>query len=114
MAKRKPLPKLWKTRDGRVLPIAKMETLHLIRSLRMCMRDAKKHMLADALEALSYASGAPDGASYAAEGAANELLATYDKKEAQIDYGIRNSRVAKALYLELEKRKFAAVDALLI
>jgi low affinity Fe/Cu permease len=35
-------------------------------------------------------------------------------KRSKLDYAIREHKKAKALFLELEKRKFSAVEALLI
>jgi hypothetical protein len=89
-----------------------METIHIIRALRMLMRESRKIMISDGLEALTYSGG--EMATYCAHQAGDQLLTGASRKKDQLDYAIRSHKKAKALFLELEKRKFSAVEALLI
>lgn len=69
-----PYGKTWRTKDGREIPLKTMSVYHLKNALKMIERAAPHEANRLALQALSYASTAPDGASYAAEGEADALL----------------------------------------
>jgi len=107
----------WTTRDGRQLKPSQMETSHLLNILRYVRRRMRYRMkleakdcFSNALDALSYASGAPDGAAMAAEEAADKFMvdgaaweaATRDPK-AQLKMGLK-TRIVKRIYVEARRR----------
>lgn len=70
----------WQTRDGRLLDPEEMETSHIRNALNMLIRVGRRAYLERAmnshrwsLDALAYASSAPDGAAMAAESASEEF-----------------------------------------
>ncbi len=85
---------LWATRDGRYLPVCDMTVGHLRNAARWATTHAE-NCYDLAAHALSYASSAPDGAAYAAEGEANSLR----------DEAVNLSLWSDLFTKELERRK---------
>jgi hypothetical protein len=104
---------VWVTRDGRRLKPRAMRTSHLIAAIRLAAWRCRRRMLSDGLDALAYASSAPDGAAYAAEGAAQELLTGAVDAEARLAYARETMPVVEAMYRELSRRKLT-VDEVLV
>lgn len=100
---------IWTQRDGRRIEIRLMSDDHIRHSLYMLMRGAaRKQMLDDALQALSYSGG--DMAEYYAHQAGDSLMEQRSDPSACFNYAVRKLPAAVALYKELKSRR-AAFDA---
>jgi len=103
---------VWTTRDGRNLRPTEMSTSHLIASIRLASWRSRRIMLNDALDALAYASGAPDMASYYAEQGANDLLNSIDDAAVRLAYVRRESKIVEEMYRELMTRELTVESVL--
>lgn len=65
---------IWRTREGVEIPVRELETRHLVNILRYGVRQhtEREEIVECAFSALAYSGSAPDGASMAAERAAND------------------------------------------
>lgn len=113
-SRRKAQPLLfWITKDGRKLLPSQMSTAHLISTIRLCMWKARSDMMNDALDALAYASNAPMGAAYAAEGEATSLMNSREDASVQLTYARRHRPIVESMHKELCQRKLTATSVLL-
>jgi hypothetical protein len=96
----------WTTKDGDVLRLADMETVHLQRCIYMIMRAYRYKMHIDGLRALSYACAddTPDGASMAAEQEATYLLESCDDPVACYEMAYHDNEKFRHLVGELSNR----------
>lgn len=107
----------WTTRDGRKLKPSQMETSHLLNTLRFVRHKVARRCALEArresdlaLSALSYASGAPDGAAMAAEAASDEFLTRsqqFTLMARRPDLCLQNARrvpIVNKIYLEAKRR----------
>lgn len=70
---------IWTTRDGQEIEVKDMTDFHLTNTLRYLLRNGTldnvaKRLEATAFDAWAYAGDAPDGASYAADGAGDSAM----------------------------------------
>ena len=91
--------KTWLTRDGRILLIINMEDTHLVNTIRYLEKTAPARMTALAMNMLSYAADAPDGAADCAEAGAMELA------DMPVEEFLANDRKYQALLKEAKRRK---------
>jgi hypothetical protein len=74
-------PATWRTKSGKVIPIAEMEDGHLLNTIRLLQRTYARVCLTVSLEASGYAATAPDGAAMAAESEADQLMEEAEEQE---------------------------------
>lgn len=95
---------MWRTKDGRTLELQQMEPSHIVNAMHMIQRAHARQLLRTSLCALRYALTAPDGASLAAENAADECMGiAYDAGRCFAD-AEREYAIVKEMVVECRRR----------
>lgn len=91
---------VWRSKDGREIPIVEMEDRHLINTIRFLRRNVLRYQCAQFSAMGSYVAQAPDGAADCCESEANQLMDLSDD-----DYLAHRFPSFKTMLAEASRRK---------